>query len=198
VEETKVILNAWLERYLPMLVHVCAGNTDNNRINNNNSLCHGGQLLAVVLERHSASLSIGSEECERGEERTKGNLMMLTLAVALYSLAFAECEEEYLVSQQQQQQTPWANAVLSELASALSITALRMRYRPSSNKHDTPISEPGIPSLIDLSIHSIHVVAECATHFFSQQILATSMVRVLSLISFLPQLTLVGIDWCLK
>jgi hypothetical protein len=172
VEETKVVLNAWLERYLPMLVRVCAGNTDNNSLNNNNSLCEGGQLLAVVLERHSASLSIGSEEGERGEERTKGNLMMLTLAVALYSLAFAECEEEYCVShqhQQQQQQTPWANAVLSELASALSITALRMRYRPSSNKHDTPTSEPGIPSLIDLSIHFIHVVAECATHFFSRQ-----------------------------
>jgi hypothetical protein len=100
--------------------------------------------------------------------------MMLTLAVALYSLAFAECEEEYCVSQHhyqqhQQQQTPWANAVLSELASALSITALRMRYRPSPNKHDTPTSEPNIPSLIDLLIHSIHVVAECATQFFSRQ-----------------------------
>ena len=166
-EESKVILNAWLERYVPMLVNSCGGGECNN------SLCHGGQLLKVVLERHSSSLSIGSDEGERGEERIKGNLIMLTLAVALYTSAFAECEEEYHHSQQQQRfhqpRTPWANAVLSELGSALSVTALRIRYRPTKNKSDTPTNEPGVPPLIDLLIHSIHTVADAATIYLQQQ-----------------------------
>lgn len=171
-EESKIILNAWLERYVPMLVHRCGGVDDSS---NTTSLCRGGQLLAVVLERHSASLSIGIDEGERGEERIKGNLIMLTLAVALYSTAFAECEEEHSYIQQQQNhqqqqpRTPWANAVLSELGSALSVTALRIRYRPTQNKHDSPSSEPGVPPLINLLIHSIHTVADAATAYFSHR-----------------------------
>lgn len=166
-EESKVVLNAWLERYVSMLAHSC-GRIERN---NNNTLCHGGQLLTTVLERNAASLSIGTEEGERGEERIKGNLIMLTLAVALYTCAFAEYEEEYQYMQQQQQppRTPWANAVLSELGSALSVTALRIRYRPTKNKLDAPSSEAGVPSLVDLLIRYINVVADAASSYFQQQ-----------------------------
>ena len=166
-EESRIILNAWLERYAPMLVHRSGRST-----NNNLSLCHGGKLLEMVFERHSSSLSAGNDEGERGEEKMKGNLIMLTLAVALYTAAFTEYEEDHYFAQQKQQQqhrNPWANAVLSELGSALSVTALRIRYRPTTNRHDTPTSEAGVPSLIDLLIHSIHLVADAATGYFVQQ-----------------------------
>ncbi|KAL3798961.1 hypothetical protein HJC23_005100 [Cyclotella cryptica] len=172
--KSTAVLNAWGERYVPMLVHRCIDVINNN---NHASLCHGGQLLGVVLERHSSSLLLGNEGEERGEERIKGNLTMLTLAVALYACAFAEYEEEYYFSQQmpqqqqqqQQHRTPWANTVLSELGSALSITALRIRYRPTQNNQDTPSSEPNVPPLVDLLIHSVHVVADAAANYFSQK-----------------------------
>ena len=166
-EESMTVLNAWLERYVPMLVQRCHGMDDNN----NTGLCHGGQLLAIVLKRHSSSLAIGSTDGERGEERIKGKLILITLAVALYSMAFSEQEEEHYLSQHHnpQHRTPWANAVLSELGSALSVTALRIRYRPSPSKHEMPDSEPGVPSLIDLLLHSIHIVADAATEYFLNQ-----------------------------
>jgi ribosome-binding ATPase YchF (GTP1/OBG family) len=53
-------------------------------------------------------------------------------------LACAECKEEYCFSQhqQRQQQTPWANAVLSELALALSISQVEAELVDLEDKND--------------------------------------------------------------
>ncbi|KAL3768609.1 LOW QUALITY PROTEIN: hypothetical protein ACHAWO_009628 [Cyclotella atomus] len=61
-EESKIILNAW--RYVPMLVHRCGGVDDSS----NTTSLSWWTALAVVLERYSASLSIGIDE---GEEPRK-------------------------------------------------------------------------------------------------------------------------------
>ena len=221
-ERSKVVLTAWLERYVPLLVHRCcsSANADDGSFDWTplNSLCNGAQLLALVLERHSSSLlpqhdhqpqqqhppqqrtlqhqgsgmeDNGASDGEQGEERVKGTLTMLTLAVAMYVSAFWDYEEEYYFieqmnhdqhsqsqhlhdpqqqQQQQQHRTHWANAVLSNLGSALSITALRLRYRPTSNQYTTPLPSPSCPPLIDMLVHAVDAVRDAAQVYFSSRV----------------------------
>ena len=175
----RVILDAWRERYVPMLIHKCCNCNGSNAVDRHDGgaiLCDGGQLLAMILEQHFTAITYNTATGERGEEQIKGQLMLITLAVALYCSAFEECQQEYSFAHQQQQQqqhtthnTPWANAVLSELGSALSVTALRIRYRPTSDKHTTPEGQPGVPSLIDVLMNVIHMVGDTAGRYFMQQ-----------------------------
>lgn len=169
-EKSNTILTSWIERYLPMLVNRCK-----SAPNNHTSFCNGAELLGLVLERHSSSLlpSIASKDRDKQqEERIKGTLLMITIAVAMYTLAFAEFEEEHQNQQTQQQQkrTPWANAVLCELGSALSITALRIRYKPLQDKYATPDPEPSCLPLIDMLVETIQLVKESAETYFAQKI----------------------------
>lgn len=162
-EQTKSILTAWLERYVTMLVNRCGGG----------SRCIGADLLAVVLERHSSMLLDSPYLCDegRGEEQVKGTLMMFSLAVALYVAAFREYEEDH---QQQKlhdepRSSPWANTVLAELGSALSVTMLRLRYRPTIDKHATPSPDPSCPPLIDALVFAINIVKDSAAEYLSKQ-----------------------------
>ncbi len=158
---TKSILTAWLERYVPMLVNRCGG-----------SACIGSELLAVLLERHS-SLLLDSQYLVdeiRGEEQIKGTLMMFSLAVALYVAAFCHFEEERQhQNQQDEARSPWANAVLAELGSALSVTMLRLRYRPTTDKQATPAPDPSCPPLIDALVHAINVVRDSAAVYLTNK-----------------------------
>jgi hypothetical protein len=161
-EQTKSILTAWLERYVTMLVNRCGGG----------SRCIGADLLAVVLERHSSMLLDSPYLCNdgRGEEQVKGTLMMFSLAVALYVAAFREYEEDH---QQQnlhdEPRSPWANTVLAELGSALSVTMLRLRYRPTIDKHATPSPDPSCPPLIDALVFAINIVKDSAAEYLVKQ-----------------------------
>jgi len=163
IEKTKSILTAWLERYVPMLVNRCGGG----------SACSGAGLLAVVLERHSSSLLdspyLGDES--RGEEQIKGTLMMFSLAVAIYVAAFRDFEDEHQHQNQHDEaaRSPWANAVLGELGSALSVTVLRLRYRPTTDKHATPSPDPSCPPLIDALVHAINIVKDSAAVYLTHQ-----------------------------
>jgi len=176
-EKFNAILTAWLERYVPMLVHRCAG-SESNSTNNNCTLCEGTKLLSLVLQRNSSSLLTNATNVdeEHREAQIKGTLIMLSLAVAMYVSAFWDCEEEhqYNVHMQNQQQhhqharTPWANSVLSDFGSALSVTALRMRYRPVKDKYATPSPEPSCPPLIDMLVNALNAVKESAEHLFTE------------------------------
>jgi hypothetical protein len=162
-QKTKSILTAWLERYVPMLVNRCGGG----------AACTGAELLAVVLERHSSSLLDSPYLCDesRGEEQIKGTLMMFSLAVAMYVAAFRDFEDEHQHQNQHDEagRSPWANAVLSELGSALSVTVLRLRYRPTTDKHDTPSPDPSCPPLIDALVHAINMVKDSAAVYLTNQ-----------------------------
>jgi len=173
-EKSRMILTAWLERYVPMLVHRCGGGGSNQGgcTPADGTLCDGAELLSLVLQRHSASLlaDTSNPDEEHREEQIKGTLIMLTVAVAMYVSAFCDYEEEHQYHQQQQQQarSPWANSVLSDLGSALSVTALRVRYRSVRDKHATPLPEPSCPPLIDMLINAMNAVKESAETLFSQ------------------------------
>ncbi|KAL7540269.1 hypothetical protein ACHAXR_009992 [Thalassiosira sp. AJA248-18] len=174
-EKSILILTAWLERYVPMLVHRCGGGSCSSAAANG-TFCNGAELLAIVLQRHSTSLipsaSDNADE-EKQEDQIKGTLIMLTLAVAMYVSAFCDYEEEHQYHQVQQQQhqhrSPWANSVLSDLGSALSITALRIRYRPTTDKYATPLAEPSCPALIDMLVNAVNAIKESAEVYFSQK-----------------------------
>ena len=65
------------------------------------------------------------------------------------------------------QTTSWANAVHSELSSALSIVALRLRYRPTKLNIDdgtnyAAVSSVTCPILIDMLLNTVLYIAECA------------------------------------
>jgi len=161
-EKTKSILTAWLERYVPMLVNRSGGG----------SACTGAELLAVVLERHSSVLldSPYLVDESRGEEQIKGTLMMFSLSVAMYVAAFRDFEEQQQhQNQQDEARSPWANAVLAELGSALSVTMLRLRYRPTTDKQATPSPDPSCPPLIDALVHAINVVKDSAAAYLTNQ-----------------------------
>ncbi|KAL7473676.1 hypothetical protein ACHAXS_014175, partial [Conticribra weissflogii] len=181
-ERSKSILKAWMERYIPMLVNRCGSGLSNDdaRRGATTSLCNGAELLAIVLEQHTSVLQgyvTSHNQEEKGEECVKGTLELLSLAVAIYTAAFYEYEENYFhdVHQQSQhpQQTtraPWANAVLSELGSALSITALRIRYHPTPNAHSTPPpSSPSCPPLVDMLVQALDLVKVGAEKMFEQK-----------------------------
>lgn len=193
--KSNAICSAWLERYIPMLVNRCgAGGTGGDNVEvgadgsshasmparDSGSFCSGGELLAMVLQRHSSTLlsndanhgnALMNDEAEKREEKIKGTLIMLTLTVAMYVSAFAEYEEEHRQHHSTQQQTvarsPWANAVLSELGSALSITSLRIRYKPATDNLATPTPEPSCPPLIDMLINTLKLIEESAEVYFS-------------------------------
>ncbi|KAL7493940.1 hypothetical protein ACHAWT_005337 [Skeletonema menzelii] len=161
-EKTKSILTAWLERYVTMLVNRCGGG----------SACSGADLLAVLLERHSSVLldSPYLVDESQGEEQIKGTLMMFSLAVAMYVAAFRDFEEEHQhQNQHDEARSPWANAVLSELGSALSVTMLRLRYRPTTDKQATPSPDPSCPPLIDALVHAINIVKDSAAVYLTNQ-----------------------------
>ncbi len=182
-----VIFTAWLERYVPMLVHSCGnggsreestdGSSHISRSTlSDGSVCNGGELLALVLQQHSSNLlpndtnhgnTIMLDETERREEKIKGTLVMLALAVAMYVSAFAEYEEDHRHYHQSVPRSPWANAVLSELGSALSVTALRIRYKPVTDNLSTPSPEPSCPPLIDMLMNTLSLVEESAEVYFS-------------------------------
>ena len=166
-EKSNTILTSWIERYVPMLINRCK-----SAPNNHTSFCNGAELLSLMLERHSSSLlpnNASKDRDKQQEERIKGTLIMLTIAVAMYTSAFAEYEEEYQ-QKQQQKRTPWANAVLCELGSALSITSLRIRYKPLQDKYATPDPEPSCLPLIDMLVETIQLVRESAEIYFAQKI----------------------------
>ena len=98
-EKSNTILTSWIERYVPMLINRCKSAPDNHT-----SFCNGAELLSLVLERYSSSLlpnNASKDRDKQQEERIKGTLIMLTIAVAMYTSAFAEYEEEL------QQQKGW-------------------------------------------------------------------------------------------
>lgn len=185
-QEDSQVLTAWLDRYVPMLVNRCGGTSTHPDASSrtNSSICNGVELLALVLQRHSSSLLSninhidGSKECTRYEEEIKGTLLMLTLAVALYVSAFTEYEEEHLNNQQIQQHgghvqvalSPWANTVLYELGSAMSITSLRIRYKPLKDKYATPSPEQSSAPLIDMLVNAVNLVKESAEFHLAQKI----------------------------
>jgi len=167
-EKSNTILTSWIERYVPMLINRCK-----SAPNNHTSFCNGAELLSLALERHSSSLlpnNASKDRDKQQEERIKGTLIMLTIAVAMYTSAFAEYEEEHQSQQAQQKRTPWVNAVLCELGSALSITALRIRYKPLQDKYATPNPEPSCLPLIDMLVETIQLVKDSAETFFAQKI----------------------------
>ncbi|KAL7545932.1 hypothetical protein ACHAWF_009281 [Thalassiosira exigua] len=162
--KSTTILKAWLERYIPMLISRCGADGSGLR---EGRLCDGAQLLALVLQRHSSSLLADASypEEEKREDNIKGTVILLALAVALYAAAF----REHLEKQQQPScAQPWANSVLSDLGSALSITALRVRYRPMKDKHATPLPHPSCPPLIDMLVNAVNAVKVSAEIYFSQ------------------------------
>ena len=161
-EKANSILIDWLERYVPMLVNRCGGGT----------ACSGAELLAVVFERHSSSLldSPYLSDENRGEEQIKGTLMMFCLAVAMYAAAFRDFEEKHQQENQHDDaRSPWANAVLAELGSALSVTVLRLRYRPTKDKDATPSPDSSCPPLIDALLHAINIVRDSAVAYLTNQ-----------------------------
>lgn len=190
--KSNAVFTAWLERYVSMLVHRCDGTgggdieVSGDGISHTSmpardcgSFCTGGELLAMVLQRHSSTLlsndanhgiAMMNDESEKREEKIKGTLIMLTLTVAMYASAFAEYEEEHWHHHSTQQpvaRSSWANAVLSELGSALSITSLRIRYKPVTDNLATPTPEPSCPPLIDTLINTLKLVEESAEVYFS-------------------------------
>ena len=186
-EKATLVLNAWLERYVPMIVNRCKAGS--SIISKEGILLCGAELLELVLQRHSSSLlqtttaNDNNNELKDGDKREediKGTLIMLTLAVALYVSAFADYEEEHLMYNQQQLQqqghhghitrTPWANAVCAELGSAMSVTALRIRYKPLKDKYATPNPEPSCLPLIDMLVGAVNLVKESAEVYFEQKI----------------------------
>jgi len=194
-ERSKSILKAWMERYIPMLVNRCGSSLSNSDVHRGGttSLCNGTELLAVVLEKHTSILQefvTSHNQEEKGEERVKGTLEMLSIAVAIYTAAFYEFEENYFHDFHQQSQnpqqktrTPWANAVLSELGSALSITALRIRYHPTSNAYATPSPpSPSCPPLVDMLVQALDLVKVGAQSYFEQKLKQTNNRHMQSII----------------
>lgn len=162
------ILNSWLGRYVPMLAQ---------SVNSAGTSClnDGANLLAIVIDGRTPSLlQIASYENKEGEddddndddegreERIKGILMMDALAVCLYTSSIAIVKEEG-----EKKTTSWANAVHSELSSALSIVALRLRYRSTKSNIDddgttyAPLSSVTCPILIDMIVNTVLYVGEC-------------------------------------
>ena len=172
-ERSDLILNAWLGRYIPMLARGVNSSDDSTPCLND-----GANLLSTIIERRTPSLlPISSHErSEEGddddddddddegkEEKIKGILMMDAIAVCLYTSSIA------IVKEEENEKSSWANAVHSELASALSIVALRLRYRPTkSNNIDdgtnyyAPVSSVTCPILIDMIVNTVLYVGECA------------------------------------
>ena len=201
--KSNVIFAAWLERYVPMLVHSCGNggsgeeSTDGNRsTRSDDSVCNGGELLALVLQRNSSNLftnnaihgnSIMCDETERREEKIKGTLIMLALAVTMYVSAFAEYKEDHRHYHQTAPRSPWANAVLSELGSALSVTALRIRYKPVTDNLTTPSPELSCPPLIDMLVNTLALVEESAEVYFSWKTQNQHVDNDLSLCSFIHE-----------
>lgn len=172
--KSRVMMTAWLDRYVPMIARRC-GCYGSSMIGLN-----GGKLLSLVLERHATTLLAytSSPNEDQREEQIKGTLMMLTFAVAIYVSAFYEYEEEcHLLKQRQEQEqelqhpakVPWANSVLSDLSSALSVTALRLRYRPLEDKCGTPQPESTCPPLIEMLVDAMNVVKDSANTIHQQQ-----------------------------
>ena len=84
----------------------------------------GAGFLATIMNVRASSLmafDADKEDNEGREEGIKGTVMMHALMVCLYTSSFSEHIEEG-------ETMSWANAVHSELASAMSIVALRMQY----------------------------------------------------------------------
>lgn len=174
--KSNVILTAWLERYVPMLVHRCGSDGSSHTstsTRDDGSFCNGGELFAMVLQRQSSTLlpSDAHDDTEKCEEKIKGTLIMLTVAVTMYVSAFVEYEEENRQHHQAVShsvpRSPWANVVLSELGSALSVTALRIRYKPVTESLATPSPEPACPPLIDMLMNTFALVEESAKNYFS-------------------------------
>lgn len=189
--KSNVIFKAWLERYVSMLVNRCGNGCSGERsadgsrqasmpTRDDGLFCNGGELLALVLQRHSSTLlpndtnhftATMHDETDKCEQKMKGTLIMLALAVTMYVSAFAEYEEEQRNHHQAMSQSvprsPWANAVLSEIGSALSVTALRIRYKPMIDNLATPAPEPACPPLIDMLINTLLLVEESAEVYFS-------------------------------
>ncbi|KAL9179854.1 hypothetical protein ACHAXT_007824 [Thalassiosira profunda] len=169
-EKSKMILDAWVERYVPMIANTCCSGSHAQ-----DTICDGADLLSLVLQRHSSPLlgSANNTDGEKREEEIKGTLIMLTLAVAMYTASFCATVEEHQHQQMQQHSAArpaWANSVLSDLGSALSVTALRIRYRPLPDKHATPQPESSCPPLIDMLVNTMKMVGESAEVYLSQKI----------------------------
>ena len=175
-ERSDLILNAWLGRYVPMLAHGV-----NSSDSTPSCLNDGANLLSTIIERRTPSLlPISSHErSEEGddddddaddegkEEKIKGLLMMDAIAVCLYTSSIA------IVKEENEKSSSWANAVHSELASALSIVALRLRYRPTKSNniddgtnYDAPVSSVTCPILIDMIVNTVLYVGECANAIY--------------------------------
>ena len=181
-ERSDLILNAWLGRYVPMLAHGVKNSSDNSTPSCIND---GANLLSTIIERRTPSLlQISSHErSEEGdddddddeegkEEKIKGILMMDAIAVCLYTSSIA------IVKEEENEKSSWANAVHSELASALSIVALRLRYRPTKSNniddgtnYDAPVSSvTTCPILIDMIVNTVLHVGECANAIYVDRI----------------------------
>ena len=156
------ILGAWVERYIPMLVHRCSAPNVDVDVGRG---IDGAGLLATIMNVLASSLmsfDADEEDDEGREEGIKGTVMMHALAVCLYTSSFSEHIEEG-------ETMSWANAVRSELASAMSIVVLRMRYRPtksndlSDNDDDNQASSlTSCPPLIDMLMNVVQCAGECA------------------------------------
>jgi hypothetical protein len=125
----------------------------------------GAGLLSTIMNVCASSLmafDADEENNEGREEGIKGTVMMHVLVVCLYTSLFSEHIKEG-------ETTSWANAVHSELARAMSIVALRMRYQLtksnniSDNNNDNQASSlTSCPPLIDMLTNVVQCAGECA------------------------------------
>ena len=156
-EQSRSLMKSWVERYTPMIVDRCSPFTSANVFN-------GAEILALILKKNSTNLFaiVDSSEGDECEESIKGMMTLYTLAVGMY---VSVCMD--YVERQQGVQTAWLSSVLSDLGSAMSITALRMRYRPLKDKYATPTAAAGCPSLVEMLVNAISTVKESAEEYYA-------------------------------
>ena len=179
----KSLLNTCLERWTSLLARRCGGGDGIDAPDGDGGFCDGPALLALVLQRNATSLLADPNivDAEHLEEQVKGTLLVLTITVAMYASAFNEYEEGHCYRQREggdgsprqphqnaKTPPPWANSVLSDLGAALSVTALRVKYRPTADRNVTPPVSASCPSLIDMLANAVTAVRVTAEELFSR------------------------------
>ncbi|EJK58179.1 hypothetical protein THAOC_21717 [Thalassiosira oceanica] len=142
-----------------MVIDRCSAFTAANTFN-------GAEILALMLQKNSTNLfaMIDSSEGDECEESIKGTMTLYTLAVGMY---VSVCMD--YVERERETHTAWLSSVLSDLGSAMSITALRMRYRPLKDKFSTPTAAAGCPSLVEMLVNAISTVKESAEEYYAHK-----------------------------
>ena len=158
-EQSRALMKSWVERYSPMVIDRCSASTTTNVFN-------GAEILALILQKNSTNLfaMIERSEGDECEESIKGMMTLYTLAVGMYVSACMD-----YVERERGIHTAWLSSVLSDLGSAMSITALRIRYRPLKDKYATPTAAAGCPSLVEMLVNAISTVKESAEESYAHR-----------------------------